>query len=86
MSTKIAKIVAKTKKHDQFQIIRFGQLKLVKGLECENVQCLHYSSSTSIPTLILQIQPDAILVLVVYQGTRLPDYPRVPGHFSTTRN
>ena len=41
MSTKIAKIVAKTKKHDQFQIIRLRQLKIVKGLECENVQCLH---------------------------------------------
>ena len=52
MSTKNAKIVAKTKKHDQFQIIRFGQLKLVKGLECENVQCLHCSSSISLPTLI----------------------------------
>ena len=50
MSTKIAKIVAKSKKHDQ--IIRFGQLKLVKGLECENVQCLHCSSSISLPTLI----------------------------------
>ena len=52
MSTKIAKIVAKTKKHDQFQIIRLRQLKIVKGLECENVQCLHCSSSTSLPTLI----------------------------------
>ena len=25
-------------------------------------------------------------VVVLYQGTRLPVYPRVPGHFSATRN
>ena len=42
----------------------------------------------AIPRLLLQNGDDQTndKQLVVYQGTRLPDYPRVPGHFSTTRN